>query len=166
MIAGILNYVQSFLVLFLLIKVVLFLIPRSVFAKYISFFSGVILVLGVLHPMLSFFQLEEIWWKKIYIEVFEKQALETSMNVESLANSNSELYRDKMKTFVEEEIKKQMQLVGIKMQEIEISLNDEYQVNGIRITVLEKNEEENARLLEYLEKGYHLSAAQYEIVYE
>ena len=166
MIAGILNYVQSFLVLFLLIKVVLFLIPRSVFAKYISFFSGVILVLGVLHPMLSFFQLEEIWWKKFYIEVFEKQALETSMNVESLANSNSELYRDKMKTFVEEEIKKQMQLVGIKMQEIEISLNDEYQVNGIRITVLEKNEEENARLLEYLEKGYHLSAAQYEIVYE
>ena len=166
MIAGILNYVQSFLVLFLLIKVVLFLIPRSAFAKYISFFSGVILVLGVLHPMLSFFQLEEIWWKKFYIEVFEKQALETSMNVESLANSNSELYRDKMKTFVEEEIKKQMQLVGIKMQEIEISLNDEYQVNGIRITVLEKNEEENARLLEYLEKGYHLSAAQYEIVYE
>lgn len=166
MIAGILNYVQSFLVLFLLIKVVLFLIPRSVFAKYISFFSGVILVLGVLHPMLSFFQLEDILWKKFYIEVFEKQALETSMNVESLANSNSELYRDKMKTFVEEEIKKQMQLVGIKMQEIEISLNDEYQVNGIRITVLEKNEEENARLLEYLEKGYHLSAAQYEIVYE
>lgn len=166
MIEGILNYVQSFLVLFLLIKVLLFLIPRSAFEKYISFFSGVIMAIGVLHPMLLLLDWEEMWHKSLYAATFEKQALEASINVEKLDDSKDDFYNRQMKLLVEREVKKQMQLAGIEIKNVEVELNAEYQVNNIKVVVSGENEEGNVQLLEYLEKEYRLSAAQYEIVYE
>ena len=166
MVEGILNYIQSFLVLFLLMKVLLFLIPRSSFEKYISFFSGVILVLGMLQPMLSFFKLDESLQKNFYIATFEKQALEASVNIAKISSGKEDFYNRQMETFVGEEIKKQMKLVGIPVKEIEVVLDGDYEVSGIKVVVLGENEEENAKLLQCLKQEYHLSAAQYEIVYE
>ena len=37
----ILAYIKGFLTLFLLIKVLLYFVPKKVFGKYIAFFSGV-----------------------------------------------------------------------------------------------------------------------------
>lgn len=166
MIEEILNYVHSFLVLFLLLKILLFLIPKTTFEKYISFLSGVILVIGVLQPLLVVFNLDDNWRNMLYRTTFEKQALEASLNVLKPDDGTEDLYTRQMKTLVEEEIKKQMQFVGITLENIEVDLTKDYQINSIKVVVLEENEEENARLLECLQKEYHLSAAQYEIVYE
>ena len=166
MVEGIINYIQSFLVLFLLIKVLLFLIPRSAFEKYISFFSGVILAIGVLRPMFLLFDMEESWQKTLYAATFEKHALEASINVAKLSESNETFYCQQMKALVEEEIKKQIEFLEIGIKEVEVDLTGDYKVDSIRIVVLGENEEGNARLLEYFEKEYHLSAEQYEIVYE
>ena len=166
MIEGILNYVQSFLVLFLLIKVLLFLIPRSAFEKYISFFSGVIMAIGVLHPMLLLLDWEEMWHKCLYAATFENQALEASINVEKLDDSKDDFYNRQMKLLVGREVKKQMQLAGIEIKNVEVELNAAYQVNNIKVVVSGENEEGNVQLLEYLEKEYRLSVAQYEVVYE
>lgn len=51
----ILEYVKGFLILFLLMKVLLYFVPKNVFRKYISFFSGIILVIGLLQPVLWLF---------------------------------------------------------------------------------------------------------------
>lgn len=166
MVEGILNYVQSFLVLFLLIKVLLFLSPRSVFEKYISFFSGVILAIGVLHPLLLLLDWEEMWHKTLYAATFEKQAQEAFINIERLNDSKGDFYNRQMTLLVESEIRNQMQHADIEIKEVEVELTREYQVNNIKIVVSGENEEGNMRLLEYLQKEYQLSAAQYEIVYE
>lgn len=166
MIEKILNYVQSFLVLFLLIKVMLFLTPRSAFEKYISFFSGVILALGVLHPILLLFNGEEMWKKTLYAATFEKQALEASINVEKMGANKEDFYNQQMKLLVEKEVKNQLEFAGIEFKEIEIELTEEYQINNIRVVVSGENEEGNMQLLRYLQEEYQLSAEQYEIVYE
>lgn len=166
MIEGIVNYVQRFLVLFLLMKVLLFLIPRSAFEKYISFFSGLILAIGVLHPMLLLLDRDEMWEKTLYAATFEKQALEASINIQRLSDGNDDFYNQQMKQLVEREIKNQLQLAGIVIKEVEVDMNKNYQVNNIRVVVLEEDEERNVQLLEFLQKEYHLSAVQYEIVYE
>lgn len=166
MIAGILNYVQSFFVLFLLIKILLFLIPRSAFEKYISFFAGTILVLGVLHPILLLFDWDESWHKSLYTATFEKQAMEASINVAKLSDSNAIFYDQQMKILVEAEIRNQMELLGIEVKNVDVNLTEDYRVNNMKIVVLEESEEGNTRLLEYLQKEYQLSVAQYEIVYE
>ena len=67
---------------------------------------------------------------------------------------------------MESEIRNQIQHADIEIKEVEVELTREYQVNNIKIVVSGENEEGNMRLLEYLQKEYQLSAAQYEIVYE
>lgn len=49
----ILDYIKGFLTLFLLMKILQYFVPKNVFQKYISFFSGVVLLIGMLSPFLQ-----------------------------------------------------------------------------------------------------------------
>lgn len=162
---GILDYVRSFLVLFLLIKVLLYLIPKSSFSKYISFFSGMILVIGILHPILQIFDMDEVWLEKIYDTTFEKQVLEVSANAKMLEEKN-EFWEQQIKTSVETEIKKEIEAAGVTIEEVSVVLTDDYQVKTLTMILPEEKKEEHAMLIEKLQTMYQVSAEQCEIVYE
>ncbi len=78
------EYVKEFLVLFLLIKVLLYFLPKNSFAKYIAFFSGVILVIGILNPLLQLFEQEEKFLKSFEYEDWESAFLEISKEAEEI----------------------------------------------------------------------------------
>lgn len=166
MIEDVLNYVRSFFVLFLLMKVLLFFIPKSEFSKYISFFSGVILVIGILHPMLQLLDMDEAWLRSVYDNTFEKQALEASLNATKSEAGNNAIYHQQMKALVESEIQKQMQAEGMCVEAVEVELTEDYQVNRISVVAAEEKEEGDALLRAYLQTEYRLSAEQCEIRYE
>ena len=69
----ILNFVKGFLTLFLLIKVLLHFVPKNVFEKYIAFFSGVILVIGLLYPFLQVIGQEDAVLEKLQYEHWEAE---------------------------------------------------------------------------------------------
>ena len=81
----ILSFVKGFLTLFLLIKVLLYFVPKNVFEKYIAFFSGVILVIGLLYPLLQVFGKEEVILEKLGYEEWEAQLLTITREAEELA---------------------------------------------------------------------------------
>lgn len=72
----ILNFVKGFLTLFLLMKVLLHFVPKNVFEKYIAFFSGVILVIGLLYPLLQLMGKEEVFFEKLQYECWESELRE------------------------------------------------------------------------------------------
>lgn len=76
----ILEFIKGFLTLFLLIKVLLYFVPRNVFEKYISFFSGVILLIGLLYPLVQTFGEEAVILEKLQYEQWEEQLQELSEN--------------------------------------------------------------------------------------
>ena len=76
----ILEFVKGFLTLFLLIKVLLYFVPKNVFEKYISFFAGVLLVIGLLYPLVQVFGVEDVILEKLQYEQWEEQLLELSEN--------------------------------------------------------------------------------------
>lgn len=80
----ILEYVKGFLTLFLLVKVLLYFVPKNGFAKYIAFFSGVILVVGILYPLLQMFGQEKAILEKLQYEDWERQLLELSENAKEI----------------------------------------------------------------------------------
>jgi len=94
----ILDYIKGFLTLFLLIKVLLYFVPKSVFEKYIAFVAGVILVIGLLHPLLQFFGQEKKISEKVQQEEWEIQLQEIVREAEKLEETG--------KTFVEESYQK------------------------------------------------------------
>lgn len=76
----ILNYVKAVLTLFLLVKVLLHFIPKNGFLKYISFFTGVVLVIGILHPLLQAFGQEDVILRKLQYGEWEQELQEISQN--------------------------------------------------------------------------------------
>lgn len=87
----ILEFVKGFLTLFLLVKVLLYFVPKNVFEKYISFFSGVILVIGMLYPLVQVFGQEASILEKLEYDRWEEQLLEIKENA-GLMETAGKLY--------------------------------------------------------------------------
>ena len=90
----ILDFVKSFLTLFLLIKVLLYFVPKNVFQKYIAFFSGVILVIGLLYPILQGSGTEEELLEKSQYERWEEELYAIAQNAAKLEESGREVLKD------------------------------------------------------------------------
>ena len=80
----ILDYIKGFLTLFLLIKILIYFVPKNVFEKYITFFAGVILVIALLYPVFQFLNKEEPVLENLQYEEWEKHLLEVAFEAEEL----------------------------------------------------------------------------------
>lgn len=85
------EYVKGFLVLFLLIKVLLYFVPKNSFARYIAFFSGVILVIGILQPLLSLSGQEKNF---LEYQKWEKELLELAEEAEEIQEEGRSLLEE------------------------------------------------------------------------
>ena len=98
----ILAYVKGFLVLFLLIKVLLYFVPKNVFGKYIAFFAGVILVIGMLYPLMQFLGQEEVVLEKLEQEAWEERILKITAEAKQMQDSGKRLMEEKYQNLIEE----------------------------------------------------------------
>ncbi len=90
----ILSFVKGFLTLFLLIKVLLHFVPKNVFEKYIAFFSGVILVIGLLYPALQVIGQEEAILEKLQYEHWEAELLGIAEEAEKLEEAGGQVMEE------------------------------------------------------------------------
>ena len=87
----IIDYVKGFLVLFLLIKVLLYFVPKSNFSRYIAFFSGVVLVIGLLQPFLSLSGKEKNF---LEYQKWEKELLKLEEEAEKIQEEGKALIEE------------------------------------------------------------------------
>lgn len=116
----ILEFVKSFLTLFLLVKVLLYFVPKNIFEKYIAFFSGVILVIGLLYPLLQGLGQEEIILEKLQYEQWEEELLRIEEDVQALKKTGEETMADYYSRMPEE--KSEIENVVIESIKIESSI--------------------------------------------
>ena len=90
----ILDYVKGFLTLFLLVKVLLYFVPKNVFEKYIAFFSGVILVIGLLYPLLQGLGWENKILDHLPYEQWEEELLEIEQDAAALKKVGADVLAD------------------------------------------------------------------------
>lgn len=90
----ILDFVKGFLTLFVLIKILLYFVPKNVFEKYIAFFAGVILVIGLLYPLLQGLLQEEAILDKLQYEQWEVELLGIAEMATELEKSGEQVMMD------------------------------------------------------------------------
>ena len=90
----ILEFVKGFLTLFLLVKVLLYFVPKNVFEKYIAFFAGVILVIGLLYPLLQGLGQEEAVLEKLQYEQWEAELLGIAEDAAELERTGEQVMED------------------------------------------------------------------------
>jgi len=100
----ILNFFKGFLTLFLLIKVLLHVVPKNVFEKYIAFFSGVILVIGLLYPVLQVMRQEELVLEKMQYEHWEEELLKIADEASKLEKAGGQVMEEYYRKLSEEDL--------------------------------------------------------------
>ncbi len=137
----VLEYVQNFLTLFLLIKILLFLVPKHTFSKYIAFFSGAILVIGMLQPIMQLFGSEEALLEKLEYEVFEEKLLELSLNADYLQENQMDAYRKNIENVIRTEVDGYVEEAGYETKDLDVVLTKDYEIECLSLTVTEQEEE-------------------------
>ena len=86
------QYIKGYLVLYVVLMILIQMIPREGFRKYIRFFSEMILVIGILTPMLQFFGKEDFFLEKINYEAFMEELEEVSSEAEEIVFTENQEY--------------------------------------------------------------------------
>ena len=110
-----LDYVKGFLTLFLLIKILLYFVPKNVFEKYITFFAGVILVIALLYPVFQFLNKEEAVFANLDYEEWEKRLLEVTLEAEQLEKKGEIMLEKVYQEAAEEQTENQIIIETIKI---------------------------------------------------
>ena len=97
-------YIKSFLVLFVVVTVILQLIPGTQLKKYIYFFAQFVLVIGILHPLLSFFWDTDVFLEQIEYEAFSENLAETARGASRIAEGQKEDYLKKYESIVAQDV--------------------------------------------------------------
>lgn len=124
----ILDYVKGFLILFLLIKVLLYFVPKRGFEKYIAFFAGVVLVIGLLYPILEMTGQEKSVLEKLDYAKWEEQLLDVSAKVQELEKAGNKFVEERYQTMIieaqEEEVWTEEESGVKEMEKKEDSINE------------------------------------------
>lgn len=98
----ILEYVQRCLILFLWMKILLYLVPKKIFSKYIAFFAGVVLVIAMIQPLLHGFWIDKMFEESEY-KVWEAELSGLSEDAALLERGAAEVlkkYEDEEETML------------------------------------------------------------------
>ena len=129
----ILEYVKRFLVLYLLIKVLIFLVPRKTFSKYISFFGGVILVLGLVSPVLKLFSLEMNWEYTLPLKnIGSIQSMDVFMECKEAGEM---YYKQSVEDVIIAKIEENIEDNGFQLKKIRISLTEAYELEEVTLVI-------------------------------
>lgn len=135
-------YVRNFFVLAVLLLLLQQLAPGKELKKYIRFFSQLLLTLGFLSPVLSFFADSEDVLKKIEYEAFAENVAEISRDAERLEYVQQDYYLEKYEEAVRNDVHRIAETFadpyGLCVREADVELSGDYRVEEMEVTLAKK----------------------------
>lgn len=151
------RYVRGFLALFIIMLLLLQLVPNEGMKKYIRFFSGLVLSLGFLYPLLSFFCDSDAFLEKIQYETFVESLREISEDTARLEYMHNDYYLEKYEEAVEQDVyrtaENYVEPYGLTVGEVEVVLSKDYEVEALSVALKEKTEGEIEPVSVVIEEG-------------
>ena len=138
------GFIRSFLVLFIIVMLLLQLVSGEKMKKYICFFSRLILSLGFLYPVLSFFYDSDAFLEKVQYETFTENLTEISKDVSRLAYLQNDYYLEKYEEAVEQDVyriaENCAESYGLIVGEVKVELSGDYTIEEMEVILKEKGE--------------------------
>lgn len=155
------GWVKNLVCFYIFITAVLHLLPKESYRKYIRFFTGLLLVILVLTPIFSLLKNKEDLYQRIEQEGFFQEAENLKLDTAYLETSQQEMYRGEYEKAICLDIGQMVQRQELEGEKVEVSLNEDCQVEHIYIEAEFPEEEEY-----YLEKAGYSEGAEYPQVHE
>lgn len=129
------NWVKNLVCFYLLITVVLHLLPKKDYRKYVRFFSGILLTILVVSPVLELMGNEELIRQKISQEEFFQVMDNIKLDTEHLEMTQKELYLKEYERALGMDVGRMAEEKQLIPQKVEVRLTEEYTVSSIEVTV-------------------------------
>ncbi len=127
--------IRGLFILFVLLGLFMYIVPGEHYKKYIRFFSGVILIVAFLSPLLSLFWDDGDFFDKIEYEAFVEGLEELSRDNARIEFAQNDYYRKKYELAIAEDVRQIAAAAGYETTEVAVHLTEDYTMKGISLTV-------------------------------
>lgn len=156
------NWVKNLVCFYLLLTVVQHLLPKKSYQKYVRFFSGMLLTILVVSPVLSLLGNEELLRQKISQTEFFQDMDNIKLDTEHLEMTQKEVYLREYENAVGMDVSRMAEEKQLAVQEVKVRLTEEYEVETIEMTV--RLNEDNGVFVQ--KASYADNSAEYPSVHE
>lgn len=137
------SWVKNLVCFYLLLTVVLHLLPRQNYRKYVRFFSGMLLTILVVSPALTLLGNEEALREKISQAEFFQDMDNRKLDTAHLEITQKEIYIREYERALEMDVSRMAAEKQLTAQEVRVRLTTEYEVESIEMTVEAQGNDEN-----------------------
>lgn len=156
------NWVKNLVCFYLLLTVVQHLLPQKNYQKYVRFFSGMLLTILVVSPVLSLLGSEELLRQKISQMEFFQDMDNIKLDTEHLEMTQKEVYLREYENAIGMDVSRMAEEKQLAAQEVNVHLTQEYEVESIEMKV--KLTEDNSVFVQ--KAAYADNGAEYPSVHE
>lgn len=135
-----LTCVKSYTVFFLLMMILIHLVPKDGYRKYIQFFMGMLLVFAFLSPVLTLLFDSEEFLDLVEFETFQEQLEELEKDTNRIEFVQQDYYEEQCKKMTQQEIEQVALAFDYEMLESEITFDEEGDIETITLVVREQAE--------------------------
>lgn len=146
----ILDWIKEFMVIYLILTILTQLAATGQYKKYFHFFSGVILLLVLISPVLGLFGKDGEFEKLVSYEAFWEQldsARQDSKKLEFLQNDH---YIQKYEAAIAQDIKRQAKDQKIAVEDVCVTLTEDYEIGKviIQLDILQEDAQQAGQKLQ------------------
>ena len=129
------SWVKNLVCFYILLTVVLHLLPKENYQKYVRFFSGMLLTILVISPILSLMGNEEVIREKINQAEFFQGLDNLKLDTAHLEDKQKKLYREEYERALGMDVSRMAEDKQLLPRQVKVQLSEEYQVEFIEIIV-------------------------------
>lgn len=118
------DFIKNIIVFALLITIMNSIINNESFRMYFKFFSGLILILLMLSPLLSFLSGSDKWYKTLEEEIFHFELGNVNDELDIADGKFEKIIKEGCKKDIEEQIKKMAQKREVNVKDIKIKFDN------------------------------------------
>lgn len=126
--------IQSILVYVVIVSVLRGLITNPKYSQYFQFFSGIVMILLMLSPLLSLLQYENTWYDILEENVLKMDLDEIKGEMKIADNSFQDMVQEEYVDTVAKQVTAMAQEKGIELEDVTVTLNqdsEEWQIAEI-----------------------------------
>lgn len=138
---AILSHIKSFAVLFLVLTLLVSMVPRQQFEKYIRFFAQLVLVLGFLYPVLNGIFGSEDFFKLLDYETFSEELEQLTLDTRKLSFLQNDYYLTQYEDVVAADVQNKVKEYGYPVDTVDVELSEDYTIKRISVVLKEDGEE-------------------------
>ncbi|MCI8683337.1 MAG: stage III sporulation protein AF [Lachnospiraceae bacterium] len=134
------TWVKNIVCFYIFMNIIIHLLPKDSYRKYVRFFSGMLLMILVATPVLSVLGQEEVLMQKISQAGFFQELDNIKLDTAHLEQTQKKAYLQEYERAIEMDIERIAQGKGLNPLRTEARLSEDYQVESIVLEVSDSKE--------------------------